>query len=145
MMSYTHFCFLQHIHSSAFPHINLSMVLLSTEGSLHDMLTEMCYFYAQNLPMIVTLLPCAGLACVLLLMFFSPEHLPGELLLSNIDQSIMHHDGTFFNTSTGALSGYAKGVLIANATWAAWRTLILLLSWYVPLPSYPFVMKLKNY
>jgi hypothetical protein len=57
-----------------------------------------------------------------LLMFFSPEHLPGGLLLSDINQSIMHHDGTFFNTSTGTLSGYAKGVLIDNAAWAAWRT-----------------------
>jgi hypothetical protein len=130
MMSYTHFCFLWHIHSLAFPHINSSVVLPSAKGSLHDALAETCYFYAQNLPMIMTLLPHAGLALALLLMFFSPEHLPGGLSLSDIDQSITHCDGMFFNTSTGALSGYAKGVLIDNAAWAAWRTLVLLLSWY---------------
>ena len=37
----------------------------------------------------------------------------------------------FFNKSTSALTRYAKGVLIANAAWAAWRVLVLLLSWYI--------------
>ncbi|KAH9995320.1 hypothetical protein BJV77DRAFT_991967 [Russula vinacea] len=98
-------------------------------GSLRDALAETCYFYAQNLPTIVTLLPRAGLALALLLSFFSPENLPGGLTLSDVDQSIARRDGTFFDKSTGALSAYAKGVLIANAAWAAWRTLVLLLSW----------------
>jgi hypothetical protein len=131
MSSYNHFCFLQHIRSSAFPHVNPNAVLPSAEGSLRDALAETCYFYAQNLPTIVTLLPRAGLALALLLSFFSPENLPGGLTLSDVDQSIARRDGTFFDKSTGALSAYAKGVLIANAAWAAWRTLVLLLSWYV--------------
>jgi len=131
MSSYNHFCFLQHIRNSAFPHVNPSAVLPSAEGSLRDALAETCYFYAQNLPTIVTLLPRGGLALALLLSFFSPEHLPGGLPLSDVDQSITRRDGTFFDKSTGALNGYAKGVLIANAAWAAWRTLVLLLSWYV--------------
>jgi hypothetical protein len=60
------------------------------------------------------------------------------LTLPDVDQSISSRDGTFFNKSTGALSGYAKGVLIANAAWTAWRTLVLLLSWYAPkLPTPP--------
>ena len=132
MRSYSHFCFLQHIRNSAFPHVNPSAVLPSAEGSLRDALAETCYFYAQNLPTVVTLLPRAGLALALLISFFSPEHLPGGLTLSDVDQSISSRDGTFFNKSTGALSGYAKGVLIANAAWTAWRTLVLLLSWYAP-------------
>jgi hypothetical protein len=131
MSSYDHFCFLQHIRTSAFPNVNPSAVLPSAEGSLRDALAEACYFYAQNLPTIVTLLPRAGLALALLLSFFSPEQLPGGLSLSDIDQSIARRDGTFFNQSTGTLSRYAKGVLIANAAWAAWRALVLLLSWYV--------------
>jgi len=131
MSSYNHFCFLQHIRTSAFPHVNPSAVLPSVESSLRDALAETCYFYAQNLPTIVTLLPRAGLALALLLSFFSPENLPGGLTLADVDQSIGRRDGTFFDKSTGALSGYAKGVLIANAAWAAWRTLVLLLSWYV--------------
>ena len=131
MSSYDHFCFLQHIRSSAFPYVNSSAVLPSVEGSLRDALAETCYFYAQNLPTIVTLLPRAGLALALLLSFFSPENLPGGLSLSDVDQSIARRDGTFFDKNTGALSAYAKGVLIANAAWAAWRTLVLLLSWCV--------------
>ena len=129
MTSYSHFCFLQHIRNSAFPSVNPSAVLPSAEGSLRDALAETCYFYAQNLPTVVTLLPRAGLALALLISFFSPEHLPGGLTLPDVDQSISSRDGTFFDRSTGALSGYAKGVLIANAAWTAWRTLVLLLSW----------------
>ena len=79
----------------------------------------------------MTLLLRAGLALALLLSFFSPERLPGGLSLSDVDQSIARRDGTFFDKSTGALTRYAKGVLIANAAWAAWRALVLLLSWYV--------------
>jgi hypothetical protein len=131
MSSYNHFCFLQHIRTSAFPSVNPNAILPSAEGSLRDALAETCYFYAQNLPTIVTLLPRAGLALALLLSFFSPESLPGGLSLSDVDQSVARRDGTFFDKSTGALTGYAKGVLIANAAWAAWRTLVLLLSWYV--------------
>ena len=138
MTSYSHFCFLQHIRNSAFPRVNPSAVLPSAEGSLRDALAETCYFYAQNLPTVVTLLPRAGLALALLISFFSPEHLPGGLTLSDVDQSISSRDGTFFNQSTGALSGYAKGVLIANAAWTAWRTLVLLLSWYASIISFCF-------
>jgi hypothetical protein len=134
MLSYDHLCFLQHIHSSAFPYAYSSAVLPSEEGSLRDALAETRYLYAQNLPTIVTPLPRAGLALALLLSFFSPENLPGGLsLLSDVDQSIARRDGTFFDKNPGALSAYAKGVLIANAAWAAWRTLVLVLSWCVAL------------
>ena len=119
MSSHYHFCFLQHIRSSAFPYVSSSAVLPSAEGSLRDALAETCYLYAQNLPTIVMLLPSAGLALALLLSFFSPENLPGGLSLSNVDQSIGRRDRTFFDKNTGALSTYAKGVLIANAAWAA--------------------------
>ena len=78
----------------------------------------------------MTLLPRAGLALALLLSFFIPENLPG-LSLSDVDRSIARRDGMFFDKNTGALSAYAKGVLIANAAWAARRTLVLLLSWCV--------------
>ena len=78
----------------------------------------------------MTLLPRAGLALALLLSFFSPENMPGGLSPSD-DQSIARRDGTFFDKNTGALSACAKGILIANAAWAAWRTLVRLLSWCV--------------
>jgi hypothetical protein len=114
MSSYDHFCFLQHIRSSAFPYVNSSAILPSAEGSLRDLLAETCYFHAQNLPTIVTLLPHAGVALALLLSFFSPENPPGVLSLCDVDQSIARRDGTFFDKNTGALSVYVKGVFIAN-------------------------------
>ena len=67
MSSYDHFCFLQHIRPSACPYVSSSAVLPSAEGSLRDALAETCYLYAQNLPIIVTLLPRAALALALLL------------------------------------------------------------------------------
>ncbi|KAN0115698.1 hypothetical protein V8E52_006644, partial [Russula decolorans] len=73
---------------------------------------------SANLPAIVMLLPRACLAL----------NLPGGLSLSDVDQSIACCDGMFFDKNTGALSAYAKSVLIANAAWAARRTLVLLLS-----------------
>jgi hypothetical protein len=115
MSSYDHFYFLQHIRSWAFPYINSSVVLPSTEGSLRDALAETCCFYVQNSPTIVMLLPRAGLALVLLLSFFSPENLLSGLSLSDVDQSIARRDGTFFDKNTGALSTCATYVLIANA------------------------------
>ena len=83
----------------------------------------------------MTLLRRAGLALALLLSFFSPENFPGALSLSDIDQSIARRDGTFFDKNTGALSTYAKCVLIVNAAWVAWRTLLLLFSLCVALFS----------
>jgi hypothetical protein len=53
-------------------------------------------------------------------------------MLSNVIRVIARRAGTFFDQSTGALSGYDKGVLIANTAWTAWSTPVLLLSWYVP-------------
>ncbi|KAF8497809.1 hypothetical protein F5888DRAFT_1803273 [Russula emetica] len=93
MSSFDHSYFLQHIRSSAFPYVDSS----------------------ANLPTVVTLLPRAGLALALLLSFFSPEILPGGLSLSDVDQSIARRDGTFLDKNAGALSAYAKGILIANA------------------------------
>ncbi|THH14293.1 hypothetical protein EW146_g6022 [Bondarzewia mesenterica] len=129
MTSYNHFCFMQHIRNSAFPYVNPDAKLPSSEASLRDALAETCYFYSQNLPTVAFLLPRAGLSLVLLLSFFSPEQLPGGLTLGDVDQSIGRRDGTYFNQENGTLSGYAKGVLIANAAWTAWRILVLLLSW----------------
>ncbi|KAI0065128.1 hypothetical protein BV25DRAFT_1836476 [Artomyces pyxidatus] len=129
MTSYTNFCVMQHIRNSAFPHVNPNAALPSAEGSIRDALAETCYFYAQNLPTVATLLPRAGIALTVLLSFYSPEQLPGGVPLGDVDQSLSNRDGTFFDQTTGTLSGYAKGVLIANAAWTAWRAMVLLLSW----------------
>ena len=116
MSSYTNFCFLQHIRASAFS---------GEHGSRRDGLAETFYFHSQNLPTVALLLPRAGLSIALLLAFWTPQ--PGELGLT--DAGIRPRDGTFFRGSDQTLTNYARGVLIANAAWTAWRILVLFVSW----------------
>jgi len=80
-------------------------------------------FYDRDAP------PACRLGSRAAALVLQPENLTGGLPHSDVDQSIARHDGTFFDKNMGALSAYAKGVLVANAAWAAWSTLILLLSW----------------
>ncbi|KAF8632354.1 hypothetical protein AX15_001912 [Amanita polypyramis BW_CC] len=115
MTSYTNFCFMQHLRLGAF---------MSERGSIRDGLAETFYFYSQNLPNVALLLPRAALSLALLLSYGSP--LPGVVL--NSTSIVTQRDQTFFSQD-GSLSGYAKGVLIANAAWTAWRILVLLCSW----------------
>ena len=117
MSSYVNFCFMYYIRSSAF---------VGEHGSLVDGLAETFYFYSQNLPTVALLMPRAALCMALLFAFSSPE--PGAVALA--DAGISRRDGTFFRASDGTLTDYARGVLIANAAWTAWRILILLISWY---------------
>lgn len=115
MSSYSNFCFLQHIRFSAF---------FGTNGSLRDGLAETFWYYSQNLPTVALLLPRAGLALALLLAFTTPQ--AGVVALA--DAGVSHRDGTFFREEDGTLTNYARGVLIANAAWTAWRVLVLLTS-----------------
>ena len=117
MSSYVNFSFLYHIRASAFA---------GEHGSLADGLAETFYFYSQNLPTVALLMPRAGLCLALLFAFSSPD--PNVLALA--DAGISRRDGTFFRTD-GTLTDYARGVLVANAAWTAWRMLVLLISWYV--------------
>lgn len=94
-------------------------------GSLWDGIAETCWFYSQNLPTVALLLPRAGLCLALLLSFSSPQ----SSYVALIDTGANHRDGTFFRAADGTLTDYARGVLIANAAWTAWRTLVLLWSW----------------
>lgn len=105
MTSYTNFCFIRYTRRSAF------------KASLRDGLAETFWFYSQNLPTIVLVLPRAAI-CLALLFAFSSAGYPYS----------GGRDATYFD-GDGALTGYAKGVLIANTVWAVWRTLILLGSW----------------
>ncbi|KAG6860666.1 hypothetical protein C0995_008853 [Termitomyces sp. Mi166 len=94
-------------------------------GSLRDGLAETFWFYSQNLPTVALLLPRAGLTLGLLLSFSTPQ--VGEIALT--DAGIHLRDSTFFRTADGTLTNYARGVLIANAAWTAWRALVLITSW----------------
>lgn len=69
-------------------------------------------------------MPRAGLSLALLLAFTIPQ--VGVVALA--DAGVSHRDATFFRQD-GTLTNYARGVLISNATWTAWRVLVLLISW----------------
>ena len=118
MTSYTNFCFMQYIRYSAF---------FGENGGLRDGLAETFWFYSQNLPTVALLLPRAGLCVTLLLSFSSanPEY------VGLIEAGFNGRDTTFFRASDGTLTDYARGVLLANAAWTAWRALVLFISWYV--------------
>ncbi|KAG6331113.1 hypothetical protein ID866_7976 [Astraeus odoratus] len=116
MTSYTNFCFMQYIRFSAF---------FGENGSLRDGLAETFWFYSQNLPTVALLLPRAGLALALLLAFSDPN----PDYVSMVEAGFSGRDGTFFRASDGTLTDYARGVLIANAAWTAWRILVLVVSW----------------
>lgn len=116
MTSYTNFCFMLHLRFSAF---------FGENGSLRDGMAETFWFYSQNLPTVGLLLPRAGLSLAVLLAFSSPD--AGIVALADAGIS-SHRDSTYFR-SDGGLTSYARGVLIANAAWTAWRALIVLWSW----------------
>ncbi|KAG7441688.1 uncharacterized protein BT62DRAFT_955500 [Guyanagaster necrorhizus] len=115
ILSFRNFCFLHYLRYSAFR---------GSFGSIRDGLSETFWFYAQNLPTVALLLPRAAISVALLLGFWEPD--VGEVALA--DAGIDNRDGTFFR-GDGALTDYARGVLLANAAWTAWRTLVLFLSW----------------
>ena len=117
MTSYNSYSFLRHIRSTSWDP--------ERGGSIRDGIAETCWYLSQNTANIALLLPRAGLSLALLLTFSSSQ--PGTLALA--DSGSLHRDRTFFDPQTGTLSGYAKGVLIANAAWTAWRTLVWLCSW----------------
>ena len=118
MTSYNTYSFLRHIRSTAWDP--------ERGGSIRDGIAETCWYLSQNTANIALLLPRAGLSLALLLTFSSSP--PETLALA--DSGNFPRDRTFFNPQDGALSGYAKGVLIANAAWTAWRTLVWLFAWY---------------
>jgi hypothetical protein len=113
--SYSNFCFFRYIRRSA----------LFGDGDQDlniwtDAIAEQCYFYAQNLPTVLSLLPRAAI-CLVLLFTFS---LSGGGVASGVSQ----RDTTFFTSTDGTLTTYAKGVLLANAAWTAWRLVLVMVS-----------------
>jgi len=118
MTSYDTYSFLRHIRSTAWNP--------ERGGSIRDGIAETCWYLSQNTANIALLLPRAGLCLALLFNFSSSQ--PGTLALA--DSGSFRRDRTFFNPGDGTLSSYAEGVLISNAAWTAWRTLVWLCAWY---------------
>jgi hypothetical protein len=120
MTSYANFCFMQHLRYTAF---------FDPSGSLQDGFAETFWFYSQNLPTVALLLPRAALSLALLLAFGRND----PVVVAMADAGMLNRDTTFFKSEVGTLTKYARGVLLANAAWTAWRVLVLLTSWYVKL------------
>ncbi|KAH7102482.1 hypothetical protein BKA62DRAFT_749495 [Auriculariales sp. MPI-PUGE-AT-0066] len=106
MASYNYFSFLWHIRLGAF---------YGDDAHARDAAAETCYILAQNWPTIVLLLPRAALSLAMLLTFSASNPL---VLVS----------GRHLLSPDGSLTGYARGVLIANCAWAAWRAFVVLVS-----------------
>ncbi|THH32764.1 hypothetical protein EUX98_g1460 [Antrodiella citrinella] len=136
MSSYTNFCFMYYIRFSAFTPFTSSSTAHSVThgkmertqshaGSFKSGLAETFHFYSQNLPTVALLVPRAALSLALLLAYSGQGAVP----LPAGDSGIVgRRDGTFFR-GNGTLTGYAQGILIANAAWSAWRIMVLLISW----------------
>lgn len=135
MTSYINFNFMQYLRFSAFSAEYASAIAppspsdpeYDVDGpydgpSWKQGLAETCFFYSQNVPTVGLLLPRAGLSLALLFAFSNTSPLFADSGLLN------RRDSTFFNKD-GTLTNYARGILIANASWAAWRTLVLSASW----------------
>ncbi|TCD63793.1 hypothetical protein EIP91_004944 [Steccherinum ochraceum] len=136
MSSYVNFCFMYYVRLSAFRPFTSSTTthtvthgkterIQSHAGSPRSGLAETFYFYSQNLPTVALLVPRAALSLALLLTYSGQA---AARLPAGDDGVLGRRDGTFFREN-GTLTGYAKGVLIANAAWSAWRILVLLVSW----------------
>ena len=76
------------------------------------------------MPTVIFLLPRAALCLAALFAFSGPT----ALAAADNGEIPIGRDTTFFN-GQGNLTSYARGTLIANAVWAMWRTLVLLVSW----------------
>ncbi|KAF8198242.1 hypothetical protein K438DRAFT_1759631 [Mycena galopus ATCC 62051] len=88
-------------------------------------LAESSARYAQNVPTVALLLPRAGICLVVLFGFWGASAGQGQ---DGGAPSPSLRDATFFHAN-GALTDYARGVLSANAAWAAWRALVCLAGW----------------
>jgi len=96
--------------------------------SYRQLFAESCWFYSQNTPTIVLLLPRLALTLALLMAFSSSS--PASVASVNLGSGAFGRDNTFF-VSGGRLSVYAKVVIWVNLGWGAWRLFVYLVSWYV--------------
>ncbi|EPQ29218.1 uncharacterized protein PFL1_03505 [Pseudozyma flocculosa PF-1] len=85
-----------------------------------DFAIETFWFYSQNWPTVLTLLPRAAL-CVVLLVLYRTS---GPPLATEGTR-----EATIFNAATGRLTTYTFVILLVNAAWAAWRLAVLVASW----------------
>ncbi|BGP51182.1 hypothetical protein JCM10450v2_007111 [Rhodotorula kratochvilovae] len=118
LRSYSHFSFFWRIRLAPFR--PSSAIAQSVEGtSWTDGIHETASWYRQNWPTLLLLLPRAGLAVAVLLLYSTTAY--------GTSTSTTGRDTAYFG-GDGTLTGFASGVLFANAAWAAWRLVVWLVA-----------------
>ncbi|KAG9089162.1 hypothetical protein FS749_001576 [Ceratobasidium sp. UAMH 11750] len=118
----------QHVH----PHAHSEKRDAQSESSEYsasgrwttDGLAEWFYARTQGAPTVATLVPRAGICAAALFSFWEPQTVgagSGGVGVAGL------RDGAFFR-SNGSLTGFARGVLLANIAWVLARALLVLFS-----------------
>ncbi|QRW10171.1 transmembrane protein [Ceratobasidium sp. AG-Ba] len=107
-----------HVHPHAEKRSDSSSVRTGATRWTTDGLAEWFYARVQSGPTVSTLVPRAGISAAALFAFWVPQ--------AGTSATGMR-DGAFFR-SNGTLTGFARGVLIANVAWILARVLLLLIS-----------------
>ncbi|GAA6052932.1 hypothetical protein JCM3770_006740 [Rhodotorula araucariae] len=111
LRSYSHFSFFWRIRLAPFR--PSSAIARSVEGTTWlDGVHETAGWYRQNWPTLLLLLPRAGLAVAILLLYSTTAY--------GTTTSTTGRDTAYFGAN-GTLTGFGSGVIFANAAWAAWR------------------------
>ncbi|GAA5914795.1 hypothetical protein JCM6882_007275 [Rhodosporidiobolus microsporus] len=114
------------------PFLPKSVLAVADEGTRWtDGVKETLAWYRQNWPTVLLLVPRAGLSVAVLLLYSTTAY-------GSSDALTISRDTAYFG-GNGTLTGFASGVLFANAAWAAWRLLVFSFAlvglWLVDRPS----------
>ncbi|GAA6064006.1 hypothetical protein JCM10212_001401 [Sporobolomyces blumeae] len=121
--SFGTFSFVWQVRLATLRHSNpLSRAVEGT--SRVDFIRETFYWYRQNWPTVLLLLPRAAISVAVLLIYSTTLY--GTSTNTN---EFASRDSAYFDAATGALTGFAFGVVFTNCLWAAWRLVLVLISW----------------
>ncbi|PWN37072.1 uncharacterized protein FA14DRAFT_9662 [Meira miltonrushii] len=93
------------------------------QASKRDFLIETCWFFSQNWPTVLTILP-RGIILTILLVIYNPTSNGNRIPLNG-----QMRDPVYFNSSSGLLTNFSYVILLINTIWIAWRILLLLTAW----------------
>ncbi|KAM0790980.1 hypothetical protein ACM66B_004282 [Microbotryomycetes sp. NB124-2] len=119
MSKYERFCFMWRVRLAPF-HKSGKIGRMVKGTTFSDGVADSCYWYAQNWPTVVLLVPRAGLSLALLLLF-------GTTAYGSANVGPTERDNAYFRLN-GTLTNFAQGVLLTNCVWAALRLLIVLVA-----------------
>ncbi|KAK8845551.1 hypothetical protein IAR55_006266 [Kwoniella newhampshirensis] len=117
LFSYNHFTLLLHIRTSP----------LNTPYS-RDVIPETCHAVLQLIPGLLSLIPRAAIAIVVLINFWLPEANVQAPFGGAVDHTANRDPHFLKAENPGELSTYAKGVLVAFTAWVAVRLLLVIAS-----------------